>query len=220
MKMNSLEVLLEEQLKDMYSAEKQLLRALPKMAKAASSQELKTALQEHTGVTKRQVERLEQVFESLGKKAKAKTCAAMQGLIEEANEIMSEEGEDAVLDAGIIAAAQKVEHYEIASYGTVRTWARLSGQTEAAELLQETLDEESQTDQRLTELAESFVNPQAEAGGRGQEAASSGESSSGGGRKSTGSKKSGGSKKTSGGSNSSGGSRSGGKKSGGSKSRR
>jgi ferritin-like metal-binding protein YciE len=220
MKMNSLDVLLEEQLKDMYSAEKQLLRALPKMAKAASSQELRTALQEHTEVTKRQVERLEQVFESLGKRAKAKTCAAMQGLIEEANEIMSEEGEDAVLDAGIIAAAQKVEHYEIASYGTVRTWARLCGQEEAASLLQETLDEEAETDQRLTQLAESFVNPQAEAGGGEQEGGSSG-----GGKQRSAAKKSGGSKKSSGGSKSSGGKKSSGgsksgKKSGGSKSRR
>ena len=209
MKINSLDVLLEEQLKDMYSAEKQLLRVLPKMAKAASSQELRTALQEHTEVTKRQVERLEQVFESLGKKAKAKTCAAMQGLIEEANEIMGEEGEDAVLDAGIIAAAQKVEHYEIASYGTVRTWARLSGQEEAARLLQETLDEEAETDQRLTQLAESFVNPQAEATGGGE---SDGGSSSRGSSR-AGGKKSSGSKKSSGGSK-------GGKKTGGSKSRR
>ena len=209
MKMDSLEILLEEQLKDMYSAEKQLLRALPKMAKAASSAELRTALQEHTEVTKRQVERLEQVFESMGKKAKAKTCAAMQGLIEEANEIMGEEGEDAVLDAGIIAAAQKVEHYEIASYGTVRTWARLCGQEEAARLLQETLDEEAETDERLTQLAESFVNPQAEMGG-GEQRGGSGRS---GASKTSGGSKSGGSKKSSGGSK-------GGKKSGGSKSRR
>jgi ferritin-like metal-binding protein YciE len=212
MKMNSLEVLLEEQLKDMYSAEKQLLRALPKMAKAASSQQLRTALQEHTEVTKRQVERLEQVFESLGKKAKAKTCAAMQGLIEEAQEIMSEDGEDAVLDAGIIAAAQKVEHYEIASYGTVRTWARLCGQEEAASLLQETLDEEGETDQRLTQLAESFVNPRAEEGGE--------EQSSGGGSKSSGGKKSSGSKNSRGAKSSGSKKSSSGKKSGGSKSRR
>ena len=220
MKMNSLDVLLEEQLKDMYSAEKQLLRALPKMAKAASSQELRTALQEHTEVTKRQVERLEQVFESLGKKAKAKTCAAMQGLIEEATEMMEEEGEDAVLDAGIIAAAQKVEHYEIASYGTVRTWARLCGQEEAAGLLQETLDEEAETDERLTQLAESFVNPQAEAGGGEEGGESSGGGKSSGSKTSSGSKKSSGSSKSGGSKKSSSGGSKGGKKSGGSKSRR
>jgi ferritin-like metal-binding protein YciE len=134
MKITSLNELLAEELKDIYSAEKQLLRAMPKMAKKATSPELKSALQEHMEVTQRQVERLEQVFESIGKPAKAKTCKAMQGLLEEATEIMGEDADDAVLDAGIIAAAQKVEHYEIASYGTVRTWARLCGQEEAANL--------------------------------------------------------------------------------------
>jgi ferritin-like metal-binding protein YciE len=166
-------------------AEKQLLKALPKMAKAASSEELRSALTEHLGVTRRQIERLEDVFESLGKTAKAKTCKAMQGLVEEATEIMEEDGDDAVLDAGIIAAAQKVEHYEMASYGTVRTWARLCGQTEAAELLQETLDEEGEADKRLTQLAESFVNPEAESGGGASSSASKK-----GGSKSSSSKKS------------------------------
>jgi ferritin-like metal-binding protein YciE len=206
MKIDSLRTLLEEELKDIYSAEKQLLKALPKMAKKATSPELKGALQEHLEVTKRQVERLEDVFESLGKSAKAKTCKAMQGLVEEATEIMEEDAEDAVMDAGIIAAAQKVEHYEIASYGTVRTWARLVGANEAAELLQETLDEEEQTDQRLTDLAESFVNPQADSGG----SESGGMRMSGGGR-SGGAKKSGGQSSAK---------KSGRKKSGGSKSRR
>ncbi len=150
-------------------------------------------------MTQRQIERLEDVFEALGKPPKAKTCKAMQGLLEEAKEIMEEDASDAVLDAGIIAAAQKVEHYEIASYGTVRTWARLCGQEEAANLLQETLDEESQTDERLTELAESIVNPRAEEGGDDEEstAGSSKKSSSkksSGGKKSSSSKKSGGSK--------------------------
>lgn len=171
--LDSLNKLLEEELKDIYSAEKQLLKALPKMAKRASSEELRSALTEHVDVTKRQIGRLEDVFESLGKPAKAKTCKAMQGLVEEASEIMEEEGEDAVLDVGIIAAAQKVEHYEMASYGTVRTWARLIGQNEAADLLQETLDEEGEADKRLTALAESFVNPEAESGNGG----STGESS-------------------------------------------
>jgi ferritin-like metal-binding protein YciE len=164
MKIDSLRTLLEEELKDIYSAEKQLVRALPKMAKKASSPELKGALQEHLEVTKRQIERLEDVFESLGKSAKAKTCEAMKGLVEEAEEMLGEDAEPSVLDAGIIAAAQKVEHYEIASYGTVRTWAQLIGENEAAELLQQTLDEEEDTDERLTQLAESYVNPQAESG--------------------------------------------------------
>jgi ferritin-like metal-binding protein YciE len=162
--LESLNKLLEEELKDIYSAEKQLVRALPKMAKKASSPELKSALEEHLEITKGQVSRLEEVFESLGKTAKSKTCKAMEGLIEEATEIMEEDAEDAVLDAGIIAAAQKVEHYEIASYGTVRTWARMVGQDQAAELLQETLDEEGEADKRLTQLAESFINEEAESG--------------------------------------------------------
>ena len=206
MKIESLNELLAEELMDIYSAEKQLLRALPKMAKKAASPELRTALQEHVEVTQRQVERLEDVFESIGKPAKAKTCKAMQGLIEEATEIMEEDADDAVLDAGIIAAAQKVEHYEIASYGTVRTWARLCGEEEAANLLQETLDEEGEADQRLTELAERVVNPEAEDG--------DGDYNQGGGSRGGSStrKKSGGSKKSSSGSLS--------KKSGGSKSHR
>jgi ferritin-like metal-binding protein YciE len=161
MKIDSLRTLLEEELKDIYSAEKQLVKALPKMEKRASSPELKNALQDHLEVTRRQVERLEEVFASLGKSAKAKTCKAMQGLIEEGNEILEEDAGDAVLDAGIIAAAQKVEHYEMASYGTVRTWARICGEDVAAGLLQETLDEEGQADKLLTRLATNFVNPQA-----------------------------------------------------------
>jgi ferritin-like metal-binding protein YciE len=203
MKITSLNELLAEELKDIYSAEKQLLRAMPKMAKKATSPELKSALQEHMEVTQRQVERLEQVFESIGKPAKAKTCKAMQGLLEEATEIMGEDADDAVLDAGIIAAAQKVEHYEIASYGTVRTWARLCGQEEAANLLQETLDEEGEADQRLTQLAESLVNPEAEDGDGdyNQGGQSGGRSSSskkpGSSKKSSGSKSSSSSKKSS-----------------------
>ena len=169
MKIDSLDILLEEELKDIYSAEKQLLKALPKMAKKASSDELRAAFEEHLTVTEGQVTRLEEVFEALGKTAKAKTCKAMQGLIEEATELMEEDADDAVLDAGLIAAAQKVEHYEIASYGTVRTWANLCGQEDAAELLQETLDEETEADQKLTELAENLVNPAAEEGHEEQE---------------------------------------------------
>jgi ferritin-like metal-binding protein YciE len=149
-------------------------------------------------MTQRQVERLEDVFEALGKPAKAKTCKAMQGLLEEAKEIMEEDASDAVLDAGIIAAAQKVEHYEIASYGTVRTWARLCGQEEAANLLQETLDEESQTDERLTQLADSIVNPRAEEGGDDEEETSSQSAKKSGGKKSSGAKKSSSAKKSGG----------------------
>ena len=174
MKMDSLDILLEEELKDIYSAEKQLLKALPKMARNASSDELRAALEEHLTVTEGQVTRLEEVFETLGKTARAKTCKAMQGLIEEATEMMEEDADDAVMDAGIIAAAQKVEHYEIASYGTVRTWAKLCGEENAAELLQETLDEETEADQNLTELAENFVNPAAEEGKEEKKTAVSG----------------------------------------------
>ena len=192
--MESLDELLEEELKDIYSAEKQLLKALPRMAKKASSGELKAALTEHLSVTEAQVARLENVFEALGKPAKAKTCKAMQGLIEEAKEVMEEDATPAVMDAAIIAAAQKVEHYEIASYGTVRTWARLCGEEEAADLLQETLDEEGEADKLLTQLAESFVNPQAEEGGDDEETSSGRGSAKKGSAKKSGGKKSGGSK--------------------------
>src|SRR4051812_29787194 len=167
MKIDSLEMLLEEELKDLYSAEKQLVKALPKMMKKASSDELRTALEEHLEVTEAQVERLERVFEELGKPAKAKTCEAMKGLIEEAQDMMSEDMEDAVMDAAIIGCAQKVEHYEIASYGTVKTWAERLGLDEAAELLDETLQEEGDADQRLTEIAENVVNEEATAGSGG-----------------------------------------------------
>ena len=170
-KIESLNELLEEELKDIYSAEKQLLKVLPKMAKKATSEDLRAALEEHLEVTKNQVSRMEQVFEALGKPAKAKTCKAMKGLLEEGKEIMEEDATDAVMDAGIIVAAQKVEHYEIASYGTVRTWARLCGEEEAAELLQETLDEEGEADKKLSELAESVINPKAEEGDDEEETA-------------------------------------------------
>lgn len=162
MKLDSLNTLLEEELKDIYSAEKQLLRALPKMAKKATSPELKTALQEHLEVTRSQVERLESVFQELGKSPKAKTCAAMKGLIEEATEMMEEDAEDAVMDAAIIGCAQKVEHYEIATYGTLRTWAAQVGEETAAELLEQTLKEEEEADERLTGIAESGVNQEAD----------------------------------------------------------
>ena len=161
MKLDTLQKLYTDELRDLYNAENQLLKALPKMAKGASSEELKEAIDKHLEQTKGHVQRLEQVFEQLGEKAKGKTCRAMKGLIEEGSEILEEDGDDSVIDAGIIVAAQKVEHYEIASYGSVRTFANLLGQKKAAELLQATLDEESEANELLNKLAESVVNPEA-----------------------------------------------------------
>ena len=163
-KVQSLQDMYVEELKDIYNAEKQLLKALPKMAKAASSDELRTAFEEHLEQTKGHVERLEQVFQTMDMAAKGKTCEAMKGLVAEGEEILELEGDEATIDAGLIAAAQKVEHYEIATYGTLRSWAKQLGSEEAATLLQQTLDEESETDERLTKLAESIVNPDAEGG--------------------------------------------------------
>jgi ferritin-like metal-binding protein YciE len=159
----SLRDLYVNELRDLYSAENQIVKALPKMIKAASSPELKRALQEHLEITERQVERLERIFEKLDEKPKGKKCVAMEGLIEEGKELISEDADDSVRDAGLICAAQKVEHYEMAGYGTVRTFARMMGDEEAAELLQQTLDEEGDADKRLTALAESISNPRAAA---------------------------------------------------------
>jgi ferritin-like metal-binding protein YciE len=161
MKLDSLEKLYVNELRDLYNAENQLLKALPKMAKAASSKDLKGAFEKHLQQTEKHVERLEQIFEELDQSPKGKTCHGMKGLIEEGSEILGEEGEELVLDAGIIVAAQKVEHYEIASYGSVRTFAELLERNKDAELLQTTLDEESETNELLNELAEDIVNPEA-----------------------------------------------------------
>jgi ferritin-like metal-binding protein YciE len=161
MKLDTLQKLYTNELRDLYNAEHQLLKALPKMAKAASSEELKDAFKKHLEQTKGHVERLEQIFEELGENPKGKTCRAMKGLIEEGSEILQQDGEESVLDAGIIVAAQKVEHYEIAGYGSARTFAHLLGQNKAAELLQTTLDEEAETNEVLNRLAESIVNPEA-----------------------------------------------------------
>jgi ferritin-like metal-binding protein YciE len=161
MKLDTLQKLYTDELRDLYNAENQLLKALPKMAKGASSQELKEAFEKHLEQTKTHVERLEQVFHELDENPKGKTCRAMKGLIEEGSEILKEDGEESVLDAGIIVAAQKVEHYEIAGYGSARTFAHLLGQNRAAELLQATLDEESETNEILNKLAENVVNPEA-----------------------------------------------------------
>ena len=161
MKLNTLEELYISELRDLYSAENQLLKALPKIAKRASSSDLKDAFEKHLEQTKGHVERLEQLFGQLDESPKGKTCHGMKGLIEEGSEILKEDGEDSVLDAGIIVAAQKVEHYEIASYGSVRTFAHLLGNDEAARLLRTTLDEESETNEILNRLAETIVNPEA-----------------------------------------------------------
>ena len=161
MSLDTLQKLYISELRDLYSAENQLLKALPKMAKGASSPDLKDAFEKHLEQTKGHVERLEEIFQQLDESPKGKTCQAMKGLIEEGSEILKEEGEDSVLDAGIIVAAQKVEHYEIAGYGSVRTFANLLNQDEAARLLQATLDEESETNEILNGLAESIVNPEA-----------------------------------------------------------
>lgn len=159
---SALNELFVDELKDIYDAEKQLVKALPKMAKAATSEKLQAAITEHLEQTKGQVDRLEQVFQGLDVAARGKHCAAMEGLITEGSEIIEEDFEDAVRDAALIGAAQKVEHYEIATYGTLIAHARILGHDEAVSLLQETLDEEKQTDRSLTELAESEINIEAE----------------------------------------------------------
>lgn len=158
MKLHSLEDLFHEQLRDMLDAEKQLLKALPKMAKAAAAEELRQAFEEHLDQTRGHVERLERVFESIGKKARGKTCEAMEGMVEEGADIIDADAEPMVCDAGLIAAAQRVEHYEMAAYGCLRTWAQQLNHSEAAELLEQTLNEEKETDQKLTQLAGSLVN--------------------------------------------------------------
>lgn len=161
MKLESLEDLLVSELKDLYSAENQLLKALPKMAKAATSKELKNGFEKHLKQTEGHVERLEKIFKELEASPRGKKCKAMEGLIEEGAEVIQEDAEPEVKDAALIAAAQRVEHYEIAGYGCVRTYAELLGNTKAAKLLQQTLNEESQTDQSLTKLATS-INVEAE----------------------------------------------------------
>jgi ferritin-like metal-binding protein YciE len=161
MKLPSLKTLLIEELRDLYSAETQLVKALPKMARAASTEELSDAFNEHLEITKGHVNRLEEIFERLDEKPKGHACQAMEGLLREGTEAIEAEGEDSVRDAALIIAAQKIEHYEISGYGSVRTIAELLGEDHAAELLQETQDEEEEADQKLTQLAEDVVNPEA-----------------------------------------------------------
>jgi ferritin-like metal-binding protein YciE len=166
---SGLKELFEDGLKDLYWAEKALVKALPKLVKNSSNASLKAAIEEHIAVTERQVTRLEEVFESIDKKPSAKKCDAMQGLIEEAETVIQETEPGVVRDAGIIYAAQKVEHYEIASYGTLRAFAEALGLEEAESLLKETLDEEKEADVQLTELAVSAINEDAVMAGEDEE---------------------------------------------------
>ncbi len=177
MKIESLDQLLEEELRDLYDAEKQLVKALPKMAKAASSEELREAITEHLEVTKGQVQRLEQIFESLGVKAKGKPCAAMKGLVEEGQETIEQDATDELRDAALIGAAQRVEHYEMAAYGTARTFAEQLGNNEVAELLEETLNEEKEADEKLTQISESLLQNIGDSGSGDEENEAEGEES-------------------------------------------
>lgn len=161
MKLNSLHDLYIEELRDLYDGENQIIKALPKMARNATSVELRGALEEHLQQTRGQVERLERIFQRLNESPKGSTCEGMKGIIEEGEGLMDVDAPDMVCDAAIISSAQKVEHYEIAGYGTVRTYARQLGYEEDAKLLQQTLDEEGQTDKKLTSIAESRVNIEA-----------------------------------------------------------
>lgn len=182
MQIDSLEKLFVEQLKDVYNAEKQIVRALPRMSKAAGNEELRKAFDTHLRETEKQVERLEQIFQELGKNPQGKKCVGMEGLIEEAKELLNEDVDEEVLDAGLIAAAQKVEHYEMAAYGCLKTYAELLGNEQAAGLLGATLDEEKRTDQLLTQLAERSINVEAveaEAGGGDDSGSPRGRSSGG-----------------------------------------
>jgi ferritin-like metal-binding protein YciE len=158
MKLNSLHDLYVTELKDLYDAENRIIKALPKMAEAAVTPELKTAFEEHLQQTRNQALRLEEIFQKLDESPKGQKCKGIAGIIDEGEDLMGEDAEPAVNDAALIAAAQRVEHYEIASYGTVRTYARQLGYPDHERLLGETLEEEEQTDKKLTRLAESHIN--------------------------------------------------------------
>jgi ferritin-like metal-binding protein YciE len=202
MSAENLNELFVEEVRDIYDAEKQLVKALPKMAKAAQSEELRAAFEEHLEITRAHVDRLEEVFKQLGAPARGKTCEGMKGLIAEGQKAI-QEMEGVVLDAALIASAQKVEHYEIATYGTLATFAEVLDMQDAKDLLGQTLEEEKETDEKLTQIA-SQINPEAEVGEEGEEeqeeegqmasagsSRSAGRGSSGGGSKSGGSKSSG-----------------------------
>jgi ferritin-like metal-binding protein YciE len=162
MKLENLQQLYLKELRDLYSAENQITDALPKLIEAAHNSELKNALQEHLNVTQTQIARLEQIFQSLNEKPSGESCKGMKGVIKEGDEMVSAGGDPSTVDAGIISAAQRVEHYEMAGYGTVRTYAKLLGRDQDATLLQQTLDEEEEADQTLTQIA-STVNVEAKA---------------------------------------------------------
>ncbi len=159
--MENLQELYVDKLKDLYSAENQIIKALPRMIKGASTPELQRALEEHLKVTEKQAQRLEQIAQNMGKSVRGKKCAGMEGLLEEGKELFKEKPEPDVLDAGIIAAAQSVEHYEIAGYGTAATWAKLLGYDKALGLLLQSLEEEKEADKKLTMLAKQSVNTMA-----------------------------------------------------------
>src|SRR5687768_13514808 len=165
MEMSNLQDLLVDNLKDLYSAETQLLKALPKVAKKVENEQLREAITLHVRETENQVKRLEQIFNKLGEKPTGKKCKGMEGLIEENKEMMEEDAEADVMDAGLIVGSQKIEHYEIAGYGSAVTFAKLLGDEESARLLAQTLDEEERTDKKLTEIAESSINLEAAQGG-------------------------------------------------------
>lgn len=169
MSLDSLEKLFLEELKDVYNAEKQILKSLPRMAKAAESPQLGQAFTQHLKETEGQVQRLERIFKELGQAARGKKCKGMEGLLEEGKEVLEEEGEPAVIDAALIASAQRVEHYEIAAYGCLRTYAQLLGYSQAEQLLQQTLAEEEAADEKLTQLGKSGINEAAAAAGAGLE---------------------------------------------------
>lgn len=160
-KVATMDDLFLEELRDLYDAERQLTKALPKMAKASSTPELRKAFEDHLKETQNQVERLEEIFDALDEKATGKKCAAMQGLVKEGEEIISEMKDTPIGDAGLIAAAQKVEHYEISGYGSARTHAQLLGNLKAVSLLEQTLNEEKQADRKLNDIAENMVNEEA-----------------------------------------------------------
>ncbi|HLQ66382.1 MAG TPA: ferritin-like domain-containing protein [Candidatus Limnocylindrales bacterium] len=168
MQVDSLEKLYVDQLRDIYDAENQLVRALPQMVKAASSSKLRKAFEDHLEQTRGHVRRLDEIFRGLGHPSKGKSCKAMVALIEEGDEMVKSDSESSVRDAGLVAAAQKVEHYEIAAYGTLRTFAEFRGDRSAAQALQETLDEEYEADKTLTQVAESSINLQAAERGAGR----------------------------------------------------
>jgi ferritin-like metal-binding protein YciE len=175
---DSLRDLYIDELKDLYNAETQLVKVLPKMAKAAANDQLRQAFEEHLRQTSEHVSRLEQIFETLGEKPSGKKCLGMEGLVKEGSETMKEDYPDEIKDAAIIGAAQRVEHYEMAGYGTVRAFAELLGETEHVSLLEETLTEEKLTDEKLTQLAEE-INPLAEQGGSSMAGSSRGVSAKG-----------------------------------------